>query len=179
MQEHGAMFDLNDLVQTRPPPEKVQSGSGLGIILSMNCVFCCCLSLMKISFALDQPISSGSGNSERNSSDGQSGNDNSLLLLASNISVQLPAEVFANVTEDSVGLLYSLYLTSSLFPIAFDSWNETFTNVTVATPVVGAAVSGRNISNLASPVVITLPIISTEVSELIDLHGYHNIYFIE
>ena len=120
---------------------------------------------MKISFALDP---SGSGNSERNSSDGKSGNDNSLLLLASNISVQLPAEVFANVTEDSVGLLYSLYLTSSLFPIATDSWNETFTNVTVATPVVGAAVSGRNISNLASPVVITLPITSTEVNELIE-----------
>ena len=123
---------------------------------------------MKISFALDQPISSGSGNGEKNSSDGLSGNDNSLLLLASNISVQLPAEVFANVTEDSVGLVYSLYLTSSLFPIATDSWNETFTNVTVATPVLGATVSGRNISNLASPVVITLPITSTEVNELIE-----------
>ena len=170
MQEHGASFDLNDLVQTRSPPEKMQSGSGLGIVTSMNCIFCYCISLMKISFALDQPVSSGSGNNERNSSDDQSGNVNSLLLLASNISVQLPTEVFTNVTEDSAGLLYSLYLTSSLFPIALDSQNETFTNVTVATPVVGAAVSGRNISNLASPVVITLPITSTEVSELIDIH---------
>ena len=156
MQEHGASFDLNDLVQTRSPPEKMQSGSGLGIVTFMKCIFCYCISLMKISFALDRPVSSGS--------------DNSLLLLASNISVQLPAEVFTNVTEDSAGLLYSLYLTSSLFPIALDSRNETFTNVTVATPVVGAAVSGRNISNLASPVVITLPITSTEVSELIDIH---------
>ena len=163
LQEDGATFDLNDLVQ-------MQSGSGLGIVTSMNCIFCCCLFLIKISFVLDQPVSSGSGNNERNSSDGRSGNDNSLLLLASNISVQLPAEVFTNVTEDSVGLLYSLYLTSSLFPIATDSRSETFTNVTVATPVVGAAVSGRNISNLTSPVVIKLPITSTEVSELIDLH---------
>ena len=130
----------------------------------MNCIFYCCLSLMKISFALDQPISSGSDNSERNSSDGQSGNDNSLLLLAPNISVQLPAEVFANVTEDSAGLLYSLYLTSSLFPIALDSRSEGFT---VATPVVGAAVSGRNLSNLTSPVVITLPITSVKVNRLI------------
>ena len=99
--------------------------------------------------------------------------DNSLLLLASNISVQLPAEVFANVTEDSVGLLYTLYFTSSLFPIAPDSRNESFTNVTVATPVVGAAVSGRNISNLASPVNVTLPITSTEVSELTDIIIYN------
>ena len=124
---------------------------------------------MKISSALGKLVSSESDNSEGDSSDGQSGSNNSLLLLASNISVLLPAEVFANVTEDSVGLLYTLYLTSSLFPIAPDSRNETFTNVTVATPVVGAAVSGRNISNLASPVVITLPITSTEVNKLIDI----------
>ena len=107
--------------------------------------------------------------SEGDSSNGQSGSDNSLLLLASNISVLLPAEVFANVTEDSVGLLYTSYFTSSLFPIAPDSRNESLTNVTVATPVVGAAVSGRNISNLASPVVITLPITSEEVNELTDI----------
>ena len=81
-----------------------------------------------------------------------------------NISVQLPAEVFTNVTEDSAGLLYSLYLTSSLFPIATDSRSEGFT---VGSPVVGAAVSGRNISNLASPIIITLPITSVEVNRLI------------
>ena len=164
LQEHGATFDLNDLVQIGASPEKMQSGSGLGIVTSMNCIFCCCLFLIKISFALDQPVSSGSGNNERNSSDGPSGNDNSLLLLASKISVQLPAEVFTNVTEDSAGLLYSLYLTSSLFPIATDSRSEGFT---VGSPVVGAAVSGRNISNLASPIVITLPITSVEVNRLI------------
>lgn len=81
-----------------------------------------------------------------------------------NTSVQIPGEVFANVTEDSVGLLYSLYLTSSLFPVDPDLWGRGFT---VSSPVVSATVSGRNISNLASPVVITLPITSVEVTELI------------
>ena len=171
LQEYGATFDLNDLLQTQLPPEKLQSGSGLGIVSTVNCIYYFYISLLQDFFsALGKLVSSGSDNSEGNSSDGQSGSDNLLLLLASNISVQLPAEVFANVTEDSVGLLYTLYLTSSLFPIAPDSRNETFTNVTVATPVVGAAVSGRNISNLASPVVITLPITSTEVNKLIDIN---------
>ena len=77
-----------------------------------------------------------------------------------NLSVQLPGEVFANETEDGVGLLYSLYLTSSLFPVDPDLWGQGFT---VSSPVVSATVSGRNISNLASPVVITLPITSVEV----------------
>ena len=81
-----------------------------------------------------------------------------------NTSVQIPGEVFANVTEDSVGLLYSLYLTSFLFPVDPDLWGRGFT---VSSPVVSATVSGRNISNLASPVVITLPITSVEVTELI------------
>ena len=81
-----------------------------------------------------------------------------------NASVQLPDEVFANVTEDGVGLLYSLYLTSSLFPVDPDLWGQGFT---VSSPVVSATVSGRNISNLACPVVITLPITSVEVTQLI------------
>ena len=78
----------------------------------------------------------------------------------SNISVQLPGEVFANVTDNSVGLLYSLYLTGSLFPVAPDSQEEGFF---IASPVVGAAVSGKNIVNLHSPVIITLPITSVQV----------------
>ena len=132
----------------------------------------------------DQVNFSESDNSERSSSGGGSGSGNLLTTMMpenntsttdmpidslpppniSNISVQLPAEVFANVTGDSAGLLYSLYLTSSLFPIAFDSRSEGFN---VATPVVGAAVSGRNLSNLTSPVVITLPITTVEVNRLI------------
>ena len=78
----------------------------------------------------------------------------------SNISVQLPGEVFTNVTDNSVGLLYSLYLTGSLFPVAPDSQEEGFF---IASPVVGAAVSGKNIVNLHSPVIITLPITSVQV----------------
>lgn len=80
----------------------------------------------------------------------------------SNISVQLPGEVFANVTGKSVGLLYSLYLSGSLFPVAPDSREEGFS---IGSPVVGAAVSGKDIANLDSPVVITLPITSVEVNE--------------
>ena len=76
-----------------------------------------------------------------------------------NASIQLPGEVFANLTEDN-GLLYSVYLTSSLFPIDPELWHEGFT---VSSPVVSVTVSGKNISNLLSPIVITLPITSVKV----------------
>ena len=76
-----------------------------------------------------------------------------------NASIQLPGEVFANLTEDN-GLLYSVYLTPSLFPVDPELWHEGFA---VSSPVVSASVSGKNISNLLSPIVITLPITSVKV----------------
>jgi len=74
------------------------------------------------------------------------------------ISVDLPGEVFTNMTEDRVGLFYSLYLTGSLFP-----QEDGFS---IGSPVVGAAVSGKNVVNLESPVVVTLPITSVQVTEI-------------
>ena len=183
MQENGAQFDLTVLVLT-PTEAEMQPGSGLGTDMTVlqQIKFLCKLFIYNVYIFLDQAPFSGSGSSEGSSSGGGSGSDSSVTTMMpehntsttdmppdalppniSNISVQLPAEVFANVTEDRVGLLYSLYLLSSLFPVATDSRNEGFT---VGTPVVGAAVSGRNISNLASPVLITLPITSVEVNEV-------------
>lgn len=79
------------------------------------------------------------------------------------ISVDLPGEVFTNMTEDAVGLFYSLYLTGSLFPIAHNSQED---GISIGSPIVGAAVSGKNVVNLESPVVITLPITSVQVTEI-------------
>ena len=185
LQENGAQFDLTVLVLTTPTEAEMQPGSGLGTDMTvlLQIKFLCKLFIYNVYIFLDQATFSGSGSSEGSSSGGGSGSDSSVTTMMpehntsttdmppdalpppniSNISVQLPAEVFANVTEDRVGLLYSLYLLSSLFPVATDSRNEGFT---VGTPVVGAAVSGRNISNLASPVLITLPITSVEVNEV-------------
>lgn len=185
LQENGAQFDLTVLVVTTPTEAEMQPGSGLGkVVTLLQMKFLCRLFICNVLFFLDQATFSESGSSEGSSSGGGSGSNSSVTTMMpehntsttdmppdalpppniSNISVLLPAEVFANVTEERVGLLYSLYLLSSLFPVAPDSRNEGFT---VATPVVGAAVSGRNISNLASPVLITLPITSTEVNEVI------------
>ena len=185
LQENGAQFDLTVLVVTTPTEAEMQPGSGLGkVVTLLQKKFLCRLFICNVLFFLDQATFSESGSSEGSSSGGGSGSNSSVTTMMpehntsttdmppdalpppniSNISVLLPAEVFANVTEERVGLLYSLYLLSSLFPVAPDSRNEGFT---VATPVVGAAVSGRNISNLASPVLITLPITSTEVNEVI------------
>ena len=186
LQENGAQFDLTVLVVTTPTEAEMQPGSGLGkvVTLLLQMKFLCRLFICDVLFFLDQATFSESGSSEGSSSGGGSGSNSSVTTMMpehntsttdmppdalpppniSNISVLLPAEVFANVTEERVGLLYSLYLLSSLFPVAPDSRNEGFT---VATPVVGAAVSGRNISNLASPVLITLPITSTEVNGVI------------
>ena len=50
LQEFGATFDLNDHLQTQLPPEKLQSGSGLGIASTVNCIYCCYISLMMIFF---------------------------------------------------------------------------------------------------------------------------------
>ena len=185
LQENGAQFDLTVLVVTTPTEAEMQPGSGLGkVVTLLQMKFLCRLFICNVLFFLDQATFSESGSSEGSSSGGGSGSNSSVTTMMpehntsttdmppdalpppniSNISVLLPAEVFANVTEERVGLLYSLYLLSSLFPVAPDSRNKGFT---VATPVVGAAVSGRNISNLASPVLITLPITSTEVNEVI------------
>ena len=83
-----------------------------------------------------------------------------LSTIRPTISVDLPDEVFTNMTEDTVGLMYSLYLTCSLFPIAPNSQEDGFS---IGSPVVGAAVSGKNVVNLESPVVVTLSVQVTEI----------------
>ena len=92
-----------------------------------------------------------------------------------NFSLQLPGEVFANLTEDRIGLSYFLYDTASLFPVAPDSQERNFS---VASPVVGVAVNGENVTNLDSPVIISLPITSVDrevMNESIILHRFATI----
>ena len=78
-----------------------------------------------------------------------------VLKTYSNISIHLPPTVFANVTDASVGVLFSFYTTSALFP-ARRANDSDFPYV--VSPVIGASLAGVNSSvNLSQQVVMTIP----------------------
>ena len=68
-------------------------------------------------------------------------------------SIALPPSLFAelrNATETGIG--FTFYETSALFPLPEDSPS----NLTVGSHVIGAFVAGQNVSNLSDPVTIFL-----------------------
>ena len=68
-------------------------------------------------------------------------------------------------SNSTLGLAFTVYPTSSLFPL--DDYLKSM-NFVVGTPAVGALVANATITNLSNPVVITLPIIvDTEASPCI------------
>ena len=83
--------------------------------------------------------------------------DELITQLPSNVSVELPPEVFEGIDESKAeaGIIFTFYKTSTLFPAAEGSENEGFV---VGTPVVGVSIADTNITNLSSPVIITLPL---------------------
>ena len=137
---HTAQFIPTLLFYLQVDPEDLQDN---GIIFD----------LATIALTEEMQLSSESSSSKYNTSTTDK-------MAMRNFSLQLPGEVFANVTEDRIGLSYFLYDTASLFPLAPDSRERNFT---VASLVVGAAVSGKNITDLNSPVVVTLPITSVDL----------------
>ena len=68
-------------------------------------------------------------------------------------SITLPPEVFTDINNSDVGLLFSVYLTTVLFPVADESQEEGFV---VGSLVLGASLAERYIINLTEPVNITL-----------------------
>ena len=71
------------------------------------------------------------------------------LLPGQVASATLPATIFRNLGDTDVGVFFSLYEESSLFPIA-DPLNDT----RIGSPVVAATVAGRTFRDLPEPVLV-------------------------
>lgn len=68
-------------------------------------------------------------------------------------SISLPSSLFAELqTTTDVGLGFTFYRTAALFPLPEDSPS----NLTIGSSVIGALVGGQSISNLSQPVTIFL-----------------------
>lgn len=76
-------------------------------------------------------------------------------LQYTNISISLPFNVFSHINSTDVGLLYSYYRDSNLFPLRVET--ETG-HPAIASPVIGASlVQTEPIVNLTQPIVMVLP----------------------
>lgn len=73
-----------------------------------------------------------------------------------NISIHIPPAVFSNITDTSVGVLFSFYATSALFPIRKEINSDL---PDIVGPVIGASVVGINPPvNLTENIVMTIPV---------------------
>lgn len=80
------------------------------------------------------------------------------LPLYSNLSIFIPSNAFDEIEDQNeTGVFFSFYLTPSLFLVADESF-------IVGSPVVAASIAGREVSNLESPVIITLQTLRESVS---------------
>ena len=67
------------------------------------------------------------------------------------VSITLPASLFGRLeTTDAVGIAITFYSTSGLFPLPEDSPS----NLTIGSHVIGALVGGQTFSNLSEPITI-------------------------
>ena len=65
-------------------------------------------------------------------------------------------QVFDEASNEDVGLAFTFYESSNLFPLA----NGTRTDVVVGTSVIGAIVAGKPVLDLQDPVRIVLPLLN-------------------
>lgn len=68
------------------------------------------------------------------------------------VSISLPPTLFNQANDDDVGLAFTFYESSNLFPLA----NGTRGDALIGTSVIGALVAGKGVIDLEDPVVITL-----------------------
>ena len=64
-------------------------------------------------------------------------------------------QVFDQASNEDVGLAFTFYESSNLFPLA----NGTDGGVIVGSSVIGAIVAGKPVLNLPDPVIIVLPLL--------------------
>ena len=67
-------------------------------------------------------------------------------------SISLPPDLFANLSDNNLGLVFTMFNTSVLYPLA-NEMRETFS---VASSVVGATVAGHIVTGLTTNVSIVL-----------------------
>ena len=78
-----------------------------------------------------------------------------------NISISLPPAAFAQLNDTDVGVLFSFYNTSALFPVKRDSDSD-FPEV--VSPVIGASLAGSDsLVNLSQNIVMTLPFTTVSI----------------
>ena len=74
--------------------------------------------------------------------------------------IELPGNVFENITNERTGVVFSYYSTSSLFPLRIEQdISENSTYKAIGSSVISAIVAGQNETrNLRQPVVVYLDI---------------------
>ena len=87
-------------------------------------------------------------------------NDNSPPPEQTNVvMISLPPtlfdQVFDQASNEDVGLAFTFYESSNLFPLA----NGTDTGTVIGSSVIGAIVAGKPVLDLPDPVIIVLPIL--------------------
>ena len=94
-------------------------------------------------------------------------------------SILLPPSLFAelrNATETGVG--FTFYETAALFPLPEDSPS----NLTIGSHVIGAFVAGQNFSNLSDPVTIflrlTLPVCLLCIAIILHIYVLYYIIYV-
>jgi len=80
-------------------------------------------------------------------------------------SISLPPDLFANLSDNNLGLVFTMFNTSVLYPLA----NETRETFAVASSVVGATVAEHIVTGLSTNVSIVLKL--TESVSII--HSVH------
>ena len=103
-----------------------------------------------------QVITEPSGDAVSNAAD---------ILANTTGSVSLPPDLFANLSDNNLGLVFTTFNTSVLYPLA----NETRETFAVASSVVGATVAGHTVTGLTTNVTIVLKL--TEAVSII--HSVH------
>ena len=87
------------------------------------------------------------------------------FLFYSNLSVIIPPDAFHEIEDQNeTGIFFSFYLIPSLFPVSSK-------DLVVGSPVVAASIAGHQLSNLSTPVVITLQMLQEIVS--LSIHILH------
>ena len=81
--------------------------------------------------------------------------------------ISLPPSLFELVDDEDVGLVYTFYNSSNLFPLA----NGTRNNATIGTSVIGALIAAEDVLDLIVPVEIVLPLRDTVRTLILMVYG--------
>ena len=81
--------------------------------------------------------------------------DNNAATFVNLARISLPPTLFEQAADAEVGLAFTFYESSNLFPLA----NGSRSGAIIGTSVIGALVAGKAVVDLEDPVVITLTLL--------------------